>query len=150
MPIRNCRLIEAPLASGVPSVTVPADIEALKALPFGDDGGCSNVVPCTLAVHGGVAGAPVAAQVAASLIPATTTRLDVRERKSAMPEGAGKVVWSIIAEAKSGDIRSSVVNKPAAEGERSKSRIVSGIRSEVANSIRRIRSQHCCVEQSFQ
>jgi hypothetical protein len=63
----------APGASGVPRVTVPADSEALKALPFGELGGCSSVVPWTVAVQGGVAGAPIAAHVAASLIPATTT-----------------------------------------------------------------------------
>ena len=85
-------MIDAPLASGVPSVTVPAEYELLNALPFGCGGGCSKVVPCTVTLHGGVAGAPVAAQVAASLIPATTTETDVRVRKSAKPGGAGKVV----------------------------------------------------------
>jgi len=50
------------------------------------------VVPCTVVVHGGVAGAPVAAQVAESLMPATTTAPDVRARKSAKPDGAGNVV----------------------------------------------------------
>ena len=92
MPTRNCRLMLAPLASGVPSVTVPAPRLPPKAVPFGDAGGCSRVVPWTLTVQGGVAGAPVAAHVAASLTPATTTRVEVRARRSAIPDGAGKVV----------------------------------------------------------
>ena len=82
----------APEARGVARVTVPADIDPLNAVPFGEDGGCSNVLPCTVTVQGGVAGAPVAAQVAASLTPETTTATDVRLRRSAIPEGAGKVV----------------------------------------------------------
>ena len=86
----------APLASGVPSVTVPADQLLLKAPPLGCDGGVSTDVPCTVAVQGGVAGAPVAAHVALSLMAATTTALEVRCLKSAIPDGAGKVVMSII------------------------------------------------------
>src|SRR5678815_3635802 len=86
----------APLASGVPSVTVPAVRLLLKPPPFGCDGGWSSVVPCTVALHGGVAGAPVAEHVTVSLMPATTTAPEVRGLRSAMPEGAGKVVMSII------------------------------------------------------
>ena len=89
-------LMEAPFASGVPSVTVPDDQLELNAPPLGCDGGCSNVVPCTLTVQGVVATPLEARQVAASLIPETTTSDDVRERRSAIPEGAGKVVTSII------------------------------------------------------
>src|SRR5262245_4960022 len=96
MPTRNCRLIEPPFPSGVPRVTVPAESEPLKAVPFGDDGGCSRVKPWAVVVQGGVAGLPVARHVPASPIPATTTATDVRARKSAKPDGAGNVVWSII------------------------------------------------------
>src|SRR5688572_26230674 len=77
----------APFASGVASVTVPADIDELKPPPFGCDGGCSSVVPWTLTLlvplpHGGRS-------------TVTTTAVEVRGRKSAMPLGAGKVVRSI-------------------------------------------------------
>src|SRR5687767_12711038 len=87
MPSRNRMSILAPLASGVASVTVPADIEELKPPPFGCDGGCSSVVPCTVTLlvplpHG-----------ARSTV--TTTAVEVRGRRSAMPLGAGKVVRSI-------------------------------------------------------
>ena len=78
------------MASGVPSVTVPAEYEPLNAPPFGCDGGCSKVVPCTVTEHG--VADPAAVQVAASVMPATTTELEVRVRKSAKPDGAGKVV----------------------------------------------------------
>jgi len=89
-------LMEAPFASGVPSVTVPDDQVELNAPPLGCDGGCSNVVPCTLIVQGVVATPLEARQVVASVIPETTTNDDVRERRSAIPEGAGKVVTSMI------------------------------------------------------
>ena len=79
--------MEAPFASGVPSVTVPDDQVELNAPPLGCDGGCSNVVPCTLTVQGVVATPLEARQVAESLIPETTTSDDVRERRSAIPEG---------------------------------------------------------------
>ena len=88
--------MEAPFASGVPSVTVPDDQVELNAPPLGCDGGCSNVVPCTLIVQGVVATPLEARQVTESLIPETTINDDVRERKSAIPEGAGKVVTSMI------------------------------------------------------
>ena len=64
--------------------------------PLGCDGGWSNVVPCTLTVQGVVATPLEARQVAESLIPETTISVDVRERRSAIPEGAGNVVTSII------------------------------------------------------
>src|SRR6185436_15780011 len=85
----------APLASGVPSVIVPALMELLNPPPLGCDGGCSSVVPCTLTVHGVVATPFDARHVAASVMPATTTRVDVLGRMSAMPDGAGNVVMSM-------------------------------------------------------
>src|SRR5262245_41421544 len=85
----------APFASGVPSVTVLALKLPLKPLPLGCDGGCSSAVPCTVTVHGVVAEPVDARQVAASVIPDTTTATEVRGLKSAMPDGAGKVVRSI-------------------------------------------------------
>src|SRR5215470_11307360 len=86
MPRRNRTSRLAPFASGVPSVTVPDDIDELKPPPFGCDGGCSSVVPLTLTLlvplpHGGRS-------------TVTTTVVDVRGRKSAMPLGAGNVVRS--------------------------------------------------------
>ena len=78
----------APLASGVASVTVPALMLELKAEPLGAAGGVSSVVPWMVIVQGGVAGAPVAAHVAASVTPATTTDPEVRFRRSAKPDGA--------------------------------------------------------------
>src|SRR5262245_47030944 len=88
MPSRNRTSSDAPFARGVPSVTVPADIEELKPPPFGCDGGCSRVVPLTLTLlvplpHGGRS-------------TVTTTVVEVRGRKSAMPLGAGNVVRSTI------------------------------------------------------
>jgi len=88
-------LMEAPFASGVPSVIVPEEKVELNAPPLGCDGGCSSVVPCTLTAQGVVATPFEARQVAGSLIPETTTSDDVRVRKSATPEGAGKVVMSM-------------------------------------------------------
>ena len=88
--------MEAPFANGVPNVTVPDDQVELNPPPFGCEGGCSNVVPCTLTVQGVVATPLDARQVAESLIPETTTSDDVRGRRSAMPEGAGNVVTSMI------------------------------------------------------
>src|SRR5690349_9588943 len=86
MPSRNRTSIEAPLAIGVASVTVPADIDELKPPPFGCDGGCSSVVPLTVTLlvplpHGGRS-------------TVTTTEVDVLGRKSAIPLGAGNVVRS--------------------------------------------------------
>src|SRR5215510_7663601 len=87
MPSRKRTSRLAPFASGVPNVTVPADIEELNPPPFGCDGGCSRVVPLTDTLlvplpHGGRS-------------TVTTTVVEVRGRKSAMPLGAGKVVRSI-------------------------------------------------------
>src|SRR6187399_2960927 len=86
MPSRNRTSIDAPFANGVARVTVPADIEELKPPPFGCDGGCSSVVPCTVTLlvpepHGGRS-------------TVTTTDVEVRGLKSAKPEGAGNVVKS--------------------------------------------------------
>src|SRR5689334_412949 len=87
MPSRKRTSIDAPLASGVASVTVPADIDELKPPPFGCDGGCSSVVPLTVTLlvplpHGGRS-------------TVTTTAVEVLGRKSAIPLGAGNVVKSI-------------------------------------------------------
>src|SRR4030095_5059314 len=86
MPSKNRMSRLAPLANGVASVTVPALIEELKPPPFGCDGGCSSVVPCTVTLlvpepHGGRS-------------TVTTTAVEVRGLKSAIPEGAGNVVKS--------------------------------------------------------
>src|SRR5262249_55629099 len=67
-------------------VIVPADIDELNPPPFGCEGGCSNVVPLTDTLlvplpHGGRS-------------TVTTTVVEVRGRKSAMPLGAGNVVRS--------------------------------------------------------
>ncbi len=83
----NVRRCDAPFASGVARVTVPDDIEELNPPPFGCDGGCSRVVPCTVTLlvplpHGGRS-------------TVTTTAVEVRGRRSAMPLGAGNVVRSI-------------------------------------------------------
>src|SRR5215216_768877 len=96
MPKSILMLMDAPFASGVPSVTVPDDQVELNPPPLGCDGGCSNVVPCTLTVQGVVATPLEARQVPESLTPETTIRVDVRGRRSAIPEGAGKVVRSMI------------------------------------------------------
>ena len=88
MPSKSRRSSEAPLANGVARVTVPAPIEELKPPPFACVGGCSSVVPCTVTLlvpepHGGRS-------------TVTTTADEVRGRKSAVPEGAGNVVKSMI------------------------------------------------------
>src|SRR6185503_20226279 len=87
MPSRNRTSTEAPLAMGVASVTVPADIDELKPPPFGCDGGCSRVVPLTVTLL-----VPLP-QGGRSTV--TTTAVEVRGRRSAMPLGAGNVVRSI-------------------------------------------------------
>src|ERR1044072_1277108 len=87
MPSRNRTSSDAPLASGVARVTVPDDIDELKPPPFGCDGGCSSVVPWTVTLL-----VPLP-QGGRSTV--TTTAVEVRGRKSAMPLGAGKVVISI-------------------------------------------------------
>src|SRR3712207_5383185 len=87
MPSRNRTSRLTPLASGVASVTVPAESEELKPPPFGCDGGCSSVVPWTVTFD------VPEPQGARSTV--TTTAVEVRGRRSAMPEGAGKVVRSL-------------------------------------------------------
>src|SRR6185503_5913409 len=87
MPSRNLTSKLAPFARGVASVTVPAESDELKPPPFGCAGGCSRVVPLTVTLlvplpHGGRS-------------TVTTTAVEVRGRKSAMPLGAGNVVRSI-------------------------------------------------------
>src|SRR5687768_4938577 len=84
----------APVASGVASVTVPADIVELNPPPLGCEGGCSSVVPCTVTEHGAASGGVFAAHVAGSLMVAMTTAVEVIGRMSAMPDGAGNVVRS--------------------------------------------------------
>src|SRR5690242_1234689 len=96
MPKSILMLMAAPFASGVPSVIVPDDKLELNAPLLPCEGGCSNVVPCTLTVQGVVATPIEDRHVAASLIPETTTSDDVRARRSATPAGAGKVLTSII------------------------------------------------------
>src|SRR5689334_13780051 len=86
MPSRNRTSILAPFAIGVASVTVPADIDELNPPPFGCDGGCSSAVPLTVTLL-----VPLP-QGGRSTV--TTTAVDVRGRKSAMPLGAGNVVRS--------------------------------------------------------
>src|SRR5215210_7748097 len=88
MPSRKRTSRLAPLASGVASVTVPEESDELKPPPLGCEGGCSRVVPCVVTFevpepHG-----------ARSTV--TTTAVEVRGRRSAMPEGAGKVVRSMM------------------------------------------------------
>src|SRR5690242_14236980 len=86
MPSRNLTSRLAPFAKGVASVTVPADIDELNPPPFGCDGGCSSVVPLTVTLL-----VPLP-QGGRSTV--TTTDVDVRGLKSAMPLGAGNVVRS--------------------------------------------------------
>jgi hypothetical protein len=76
MPKRNRRLTDAPLASGVPSVIVPAESDALMPPPLTWLGGCSSVVPSTVLLP---------------LVVVTTMAVEVRARRSAVPEGDGKV-----------------------------------------------------------
>src|ERR1044072_1291777 len=87
MPSRNRTSTDAPLASGVARVTVPADIDELKPPPFGCDGGCSRVVPLTVTLL-----VPLP-QGGRSTV--TTTALEVLGRREAMPPGAGHVLMSI-------------------------------------------------------
>ncbi len=66
---------------------VPAERLLLKPPPFGCDGGCSRVVPCTVTFE------VPEPQGARSTV--TTTAVEVRGRRSAIPDGAGKVVISM-------------------------------------------------------
>src|SRR5205085_1244068 len=94
MPSRNCTLTLAPFASGVPSVTDPAESVELMPPPLGCAGGDSSVVPCTVTVHG-AAPAEDAVQVVWSLTGETELLVDVSARRSATPPpGEGKVVNS--------------------------------------------------------
>src|SRR5215510_315293 len=86
MPSRNRTSSDAPFANGVPSVTVPADIDELKPPPFGCEGGCSRVVPLTETLE--------VPEPQGGRSTVTTTVVDVRGRRSAIPEGAGNVVRS--------------------------------------------------------
>src|SRR5215204_4795919 len=67
---------------------VPEESDELNPPPLGWLGGCSSVVPCTVTFdvpepHG-------------ALSTVTTTAVEVRGRRSAMPDGAGKVVMSMM------------------------------------------------------
>src|SRR6476659_2976423 len=86
MPRRKRTSSVAPFARGVANVTVPEDIDELKPPPFGCDGGCSSVVPWTVTLL-----VPLP-QGGRSTV--TTTAVEVRGRKSAIPLGAGNVVTS--------------------------------------------------------
>src|SRR3989344_2496568 len=88
MPRRNRTSMEAPAAKGVPKVTAPADRVELKPPPLGCEGGCSSVVPSTVTL---LVPAPHGARSTV-----TTTLEDVRGRRSAVPDGAGNVVRSMI------------------------------------------------------
>src|SRR5688572_23684662 len=86
MPSRNRVSSEAPLASGVASVTVPEESDELNPPPLGCPGGCSKIVPWTVTLlvpdpHG-----------ARSTV--TTTAVEVLGLRSAIPDGAGNVVRS--------------------------------------------------------
>src|SRR5262245_53395990 len=71
-----------PLANGVSSVIVPADMLLLNPPPFACVGGCSSVVPRTVVVP--------------PPLNETTTAPEFRGRRSAVPEGAGNVVRSMM------------------------------------------------------
>ena len=86
----------------------------------------------TVAVQGGVTGAPVAAQVAESFIPPTTTELEVRVRKSAKPEGAGNVVWSTMRKRSLVTFPPVLFTKRRTERYRAESGVVGWIRGEIA------------------
>src|SRR3989344_2843355 len=88
MPRRNRTSMEAPAAKGVPKVTAPADRGELKPPPLGCEGGCSSVVPSTVTL---LVPAPHGARSTV-----TTTLEDVRGRRSAVPDGAGNAVRSMI------------------------------------------------------
>ena len=130
----------APLASGVPSVIVPALTLPLKPEPFGCAGGVSRVVPWTVTVQGGVTGAPVAAQVAASSMPATTTEADVRGRISATPDGAGNVVRSTTRKRRRVTLPPVLLTNATPQRDRPERGVVRGIAGEVADPVRRRRS----------
>src|SRR5262245_21881265 len=81
-PNSNCKLTLLPLVKGFARLIVFADILLLKPPPFGCDGGCSNVVPWTVVVP--------------PPLSETTMLPEVRGRKSAVPDGAGNVVRSMM------------------------------------------------------
>src|ERR1044072_2689756 len=80
-------LIESPGASGVASDTASADTDELKPPPLFCVGGCSRVVPKTVTSQG----VTPSGQVLESLMPFTVKSVEVRSRRSAIPEGAEKV-----------------------------------------------------------
>ena len=83
-PHRNRTITVLPGGIGVPKVTVPTEKLPLKAPPFGCEGGCSSVVPRMVMTEVPV---PQGRFEKLSVVSAV-----VRVRKSAVPDGAGKVV----------------------------------------------------------
>src|ERR1044071_7650332 len=77
----------APFASGAPSVINPAVTVEFVAAPALCAGGVSSVRPLTVTKQG--AGPP---QVAGSLTETFNVSIDVRNRRSAIPDGGGNVV----------------------------------------------------------
>lgn len=137
-------LIDAPFVNGVPSVTVPEDQVELNAPPLGCDGGCTNVVPCTLTVQGVVA-TPFGSQ-ARCRIPETTTNDDVRERRSAIfPKAPGSSdVNDPVAQP--GHVATGVIDHTAPEIKRAEGRVVGRIAREITNAIWRQRRRHRVVQ----
>jgi len=88
-------LILAPAASGVASVTVPADIVLLKLPPIACVGGSSRTVPKTVTLQGAVAGVPVVEHVPLSVMPFTVMFVDVNARISATLGTLGIELMSI-------------------------------------------------------
>jgi hypothetical protein len=102
------------------------DIDELKSTPLGCDGGCSSVVPLTVTLlvplpHGGRS-------------TVTTTDVEVRGRKSAMPLGAGNVVRIDYAKSQARYVASGVIHDRSANVQRSESGVVGG--SEVKSRTR--------------
>src|ERR1044072_1059947 len=85
-----------PGARGVGTVIVPAFKLLLSAPPIDCVGGCSSVVPNTVTEQGTVAGVPVAAHVAESLMPLTVIVVEVIALTSAMPPPDVRLLISTI------------------------------------------------------
>ena len=112
----------------------------------------SVVVPCTVALHGGVAGAPVAAQVAAaSFMPATTTRdrmcVCVSPRNPAAP---GRLSDQVLGNAKRVTARSGIGSQAVVElTVFQKSNCCAGTEVKSRDTIRRIGIGDGCVERGY-
>ena len=131
----------APLASGVPSVMVPALMLLLKPPPFGWAGGCSSVVPCTVTVQAS-SPAPVAPHVAASLMPPTTT--SARRPRSQVGDAGrrGNVVRSMTRKRSRVTLPPVLFTKRRRKSKRAERGVVRGIAREVAHAVRRGRCSH--------